>query len=143
MQMGSHVMRDAARMDEGFSGPSTSVGFAGQARPQLDEHHMVNEFLGQMAAPPQSFRTDLLMQEMREIEAKNFQPQIAPQVIHEVSSSAHWANEFSASNAASFDHQRNVAHGSMFAANPQVKFIVTFGRQKTETHSINRPLISQ
>lgn len=98
MRMGGHVLQDAARKDDGIAGPS-GAAFANRTIPgQLNEHQMVNEFLGQIAPAPQTFRMDALLQEMREIDAHNFQPPVlcARPVIDEVSSSngGTWANEF-------------------------------------------------
>lgn len=49
MRLGSHVTRDAAYKDDGIGGAGPS--FIG--RPMHDDNPMVNEFLGQINAPPQ------------------------------------------------------------------------------------------
>lgn len=96
MRLGSHFMRDAAYKDEGLSqgaGPS----FINRSQGPFDGDQLVNEFLGQIAAvPPQTFRMDALLQEMREIDAHQFHPQVvqAPPVIEEVNSGTAWASEF-------------------------------------------------
>lgn len=96
MRLGSHFMRDAAYKDEGLSqgaGPS----FINRSHGPFDGDQLVNEFLGQIAAvPPQTFRMDALLQEMREIDANQFHQQVvqAPPVIEEVNSGTAWASEF-------------------------------------------------
>ncbi|EDW62839.1 peroxisomal targeting signal 1 receptor [Drosophila virilis] len=60
MQLGGQLTRDVAHKDEGFSQPQ----FERSSRP---DEQLVNDFLGQVAAPPQSFQMDTLMQEMRGI----------------------------------------------------------------------------
>ncbi|XP_005177295.2 peroxisomal targeting signal 1 receptor [Musca domestica] len=86
MQLGGEFTRDVARKDEGFSQGSI---FERSMRP---DEQMVNEFLGQVSAPPQSFQMETLLQEMREIEQANCQPQAAPRVIDEVV--GQWSKEF-------------------------------------------------
>lgn len=100
MRMGGHMLQDAARKDDGLAGHSAaSAAFGNRAVGPLDEHQMVNEFLGQIAPAPQTFRMDALLHEMRQIDAQNFQSPVmcAPNVIDEVNSdgAALWANEFS------------------------------------------------
>lgn len=98
MRMGGHVLQDAARKDDGIAGPSATAFTNRSVGGQLNEHQMVNEFLGQIAPAPQTFRMDSLLQEMREIDAHNFQSPVmcARPVIDEVSRSGGgtWANEF-------------------------------------------------
>lgn len=95
MRLGNHIRHDAAFKDEGF-GPSTS--FINRSQ-QFGPDQLVQEFLGQIA-PPQTFRMDALLQEMREIDAQSFHNQIvrAPPVIEEVHNGFDWANEFSKDN---------------------------------------------
>lgn len=85
MQLGGQFTRDAARKDEGFM----NAQFERNLRP---DEHMVNEFLGQVTAPPQSFQMDALLQEMREIEQTN------GMAVHGLdntnSVSKQWTNEF-------------------------------------------------
>lgn len=98
MRMGSHFSRDHAHKDEGLGGASSSA--AGMARnlPAHSGDPMVNEFLGQVRAmPPQTFRMDALLQEMRDIDAQQFHAHLAraPPVIDEVHRGAvDWAKEF-------------------------------------------------
>lgn len=97
MRLGNQIRRDAAFKDEGL-GPGTSASFINRSHQFGSE--LVNEFLGQIAAPPQTFRMDSLLQEMREIDAQSFHNRIvrAPPVIEEVNSGIDWANEFSTEN---------------------------------------------
>ncbi|XP_017024314.1 peroxisomal targeting signal 1 receptor [Drosophila kikkawai] len=60
MQLGGQFTRDVAHKDEGF----VQRQFERGARP---EDQLINEFLGQVSAPPQSFQMDTLLQEMRDI----------------------------------------------------------------------------
>lgn len=93
MRLGNHIRHDAAFKDEGF-GPSTSFTNRSQ---QFGPDQLVQEFLGQIA-PPQTFRMDALLQEMREIDAQSFHNHIArapPPIIEEVHNGFDWANEFS------------------------------------------------
>lgn len=88
MQLGGQFTRDAARKDEGF----VQAQFE---RSMRQDEHMVNEFLGQVAGPPQSFQMETLLQEMREIEHAQMAPgqlQHAPRVIDEVS--GQWSKDF-------------------------------------------------
>ncbi len=97
MRLGNQIRRDAAFKDEGL-GPGTSTSFINRSQ-QFGSDQLVNEFLGQIA-PPQTFRMDSLLQEMREIDAQSFHNRIvrAPPVIEEVNSGIDWANEFSTGN---------------------------------------------
>lgn len=103
MRLGNQIRRDAAFKDEGL-GPGTSASFINQSQ-QFGSDQLVNEFLGQIA-PPQTFRMDSLLQEMREIDAQSFHNRIvqAPPVIEEVNSGIDWANEFSTEH---IQHQVN------------------------------------
>lgn len=100
MRMGSHFARDHAHKDEGLGGGASSSQMA-------RDHHqpgafgaadqMVNDFLGQVrAVPPQTFRMDALLQEMRDIDAQQFHAHLAraPPVIDEVHRAIDWAKEF-------------------------------------------------
>ncbi|KAH8314988.1 hypothetical protein KR074_012485, partial [Drosophila pseudoananassae] len=60
VQLSGQLTRDLARKDEGV----VQRQFEGGARP---ENALVNEFLGQVAAPPQTFQMTNLLQEMRDI----------------------------------------------------------------------------
>lgn len=90
MNLGRQVTRDVAFQDEGFSGARSA--FIGS------DNDLVKEFMGQIAPAPQSFRMDVLLKEMRDIDAQNFhQRQIVPgpPVIEEVNrSDLDWAKEF-------------------------------------------------
>lgn len=90
MNLGRQVTRDVAFQDEGFSGGRSA--FIGS------DNDLVKEFMGQIAPAPQSFRMDVLLKEMRDIDAQNFhQRQIVPgpPVIEEVNrSDMDWAKEF-------------------------------------------------
>lgn len=97
MRLGTHLTNDIAHKDDGISGHSLNATTS--ARPQhafgdLSESQLVDEYLGQMSAPPpQSFRMDRLLQEMREIDAANCGTEViqAPLVSAELNS---WADEF-------------------------------------------------
>uniref|UniRef100_A0A182K4B7 Peroxisomal targeting signal 1 receptor n=1 Tax=Anopheles christyi TaxID=43041 RepID=A0A182K4B7_9DIPT len=67
MNLGRQVRRDVALQDEGLAGGRSS--FAGGDR------ELVNEFMGQIAPVPQTFRMNELLQEMREIDAQNHRQQ--------------------------------------------------------------------
>lgn len=100
MQLGGQFTRDNAYKDEGFSG--THAPF--ESRPIMPEEQMVNEFMGQISGPPQTFEVNALLQEMREIESQSFLPQVinAPRVIDEVTrNSSEWAKEFGQETLAS------------------------------------------
>ncbi|XP_017870300.1 PREDICTED: peroxisomal targeting signal 1 receptor [Drosophila arizonae] len=58
MQLGGQFTRDVAHKDEGFA----PAQFERSLRP---DEQLVNDFLGQVAGPPQSFQMDTLLQEMR------------------------------------------------------------------------------
>lgn len=104
MRLGNQLINDAAHKDDGISGRSGIVpgpSFIGQSQSTqpFDEAHLVNEFVGQMAAtvpPPQSFRMDALLQEMREIDAHNYPTQVmrAPPILDEINNGITWANEY-------------------------------------------------
>lgn len=113
INLGSHVNRDLAFRDEGISG-AAGPSYGPQRR--LDENQMVNEFLGQIAPAPQSFRMDVLLQEMREIDGNNFQRQVIPakSVREEIHSGAHWANEF-ANKPAHFNHRQQLMQDEQFS----------------------------
>ncbi|XP_075155286.1 peroxisomal biogenesis factor 5 [Haematobia irritans] len=87
MQLGGQFTRDAAHKDD----LGSQLAFE---RSMRQDEQMVNEFLGQVAGPPQSFQMETLLQEMREIEGQASQLQLhsAPRVIDEVSNQ--WSKEF-------------------------------------------------
>lgn len=106
MRLGTHLIHDAAHKDDGIAGqsaPSHIIGGPAQFGSQpLNETHLVNEFLGQMAAPPpQTFRMDALLQEMREIDARNYPSQVlrAPPVADEINNGLAWSAEYHQENA--------------------------------------------
>ncbi|XP_055603473.1 peroxisomal targeting signal 1 receptor [Uranotaenia lowii] len=96
MNLGRQVARDVAFQDEGFAGGRSA--FIGS------DNELVKEFMGQIAPAPQSFRMDVLLKEMRDIDAQNFhQRQIVagPPVIEEVNrSDMDWAKEFGVGSTA-------------------------------------------
>lgn len=102
MRLGNQIIHDAAHKDDGVSGRAVGPSFAGPsqfATQPINETNLVNEFMGQMSAPaPQTFRMDALLQEMREIDARNYPGQVvqAPPVFTEINNGLSWANEFSA-----------------------------------------------
>lgn len=104
MRLGSHFAQDIAHKEDGISrGFGAANSFYGRDAIHGEASgadQLVNEFLGQSGPmhPPQTFRMDALLQEMREIDAGKFSPQHmrAPAVIEEVRNEAAWANEFRA-----------------------------------------------
>ncbi|XP_040175634.1 peroxisomal targeting signal 1 receptor [Anopheles arabiensis] len=89
MNLGRQVRKDVALQDEGLAGGRSS--FAGGDR------ELVNEFMGQIAPVPQTFRMNELLQEMREIDAQNHrQQQIvgAGRSIEFAPGDAAWADQF-------------------------------------------------
>lgn len=125
MRMGGHMLQDAARKDDGIAGHSSAFG--NRAAGPLDEHQMVNEFLGQIAPAPQTFRMDALLHEMRQIDAQHFQSPVmrAPNVIDQVNSggAASWANEFTQSGAPLDAQKEANAPANMIAIDDQVSYI--------------------
>uniref|UniRef100_W8BKX3 Peroxisomal targeting signal 1 receptor n=1 Tax=Ceratitis capitata TaxID=7213 RepID=W8BKX3_CERCA len=85
MQLGGQFTHDVARKDEGF----TSAQFERSMRP---DEQMVNEYLGQVTAPPQTFQMNTLLQEMREIEQANAMPQLQNSL--DIAVGTQWAKEF-------------------------------------------------
>jgi peroxin-5 len=86
------MTRDVAYKDEGLTRAGTAFSSGGGL---FDENVLVNEFLGQMSAPPQSFHMDVLLKEMREIDQMSHRSIIpAPPVIEQVNQGIDWANEF-------------------------------------------------
>lgn len=97
MRLGNAVMRDAAYKDEGLSRAGPAFRTNRPSPQEFGADQLVNEFLGQAAvAPPQTFRMDALLKEMREIDAHNFHSHVnrAPPVIEEVNNGLSWTNEF-------------------------------------------------
>lgn len=88
MRLGNQFMKDAAHKDEG-------IVQAQFERSMRQDEEMINEFLGQVGGPPQSFHLETLLQEMREIEKTaqmgNSHLQPAPKVIDEVA--GQWSQE--------------------------------------------------
>lgn len=103
MRLGQQIVHGSAHKDEGISGrpmpfaeSSSRSHQSGLA--QAGQDQLVNEFLGQMSAPPpQSFRMDALLQEMREIDAQSHPVELhqAPTISAEVQNNGlSWANEY-------------------------------------------------
>uniref|UniRef100_U5EYI5 Peroxisomal targeting signal 1 receptor n=1 Tax=Corethrella appendiculata TaxID=1370023 RepID=U5EYI5_9DIPT len=93
MRLGNQLKQDRAYQDEGFSGRSSTIFSS-------NENQLVSEFMGQIAPQqPQSFRMNVLLKEMREIDAHQ-QKQIipAPAVIQQVNQNDVWTAEFTNSN---------------------------------------------
>lgn len=100
-RMGSHFAQDVARKEDGISrrfgaGPSFIRDQIHSETPGADQ--LVNEFLGAAGPmhPPQTFRMDALLQEMREIDAHRMHSQHGPPpvILTEIPSEAAWADEF-------------------------------------------------
>ncbi|XP_058831653.1 peroxisomal targeting signal 1 receptor [Topomyia yanbarensis] len=111
MNLGRQVTRDVAYQDEGFAGGrSAYIG---------SDNDLVKEFMGQIAPAPQSFRMDVLLKEMRDIDRQNFhQRQIVPgpPVIEEVNrSDLDWEREFAidSSIAAGSNHPGHRAESKL------------------------------
>lgn len=84
MSMGNQFSKDVAFQDEGFRQEHRSPN-----------EELVNEFLG-AAAPPQTFQMNNILQEMREIESRNFHSVAVvsgPKVIDQVANDQ-WATEY-------------------------------------------------
>uniref|UniRef100_A0A1B0CY62 Thiolase N-terminal domain-containing protein n=1 Tax=Lutzomyia longipalpis TaxID=7200 RepID=A0A1B0CY62_LUTLO len=102
VRMGNQITRDPTYKDEGFSGhPQTAM----PGRQAFSSDQLVNDFMAQMtnAAPPQTFRMDALLKEMRDIDAQSFGHPIvpAPPIIQEVNRSDTWSSEF-------LEHQKHI-----------------------------------
>lgn len=126
MRLGGHMIQDAARKDDGIAGPSGSSTFSNRTG-QFDEHQLVNEFLGQIAPAPQTFRMDALLKEMREIDNHNFPAQVvcAPPVIEEVNngSGVSWASEFAQRTGPMAGQQENADESALREMGEQVVVI--------------------
>ncbi|XP_017112925.1 peroxisomal targeting signal 1 receptor [Drosophila elegans] len=85
MQLGGQFTRDVAHKDEGY----VQRQFERGARP---EDQLINEFLGQVAAPPQSFQMDTLLQEMRDINIQSNPQQ--QQHMHMQQQAEQWGQDF-------------------------------------------------
>lgn len=103
MRLGQQIVHGSAHKDEGISGrPMPFAESSSRSHPstfaQAGQDQLVNEFLGQMSAPPpQSFRMDALLQEMREIDAQSHPVELirAPTISAEVQNHGlSWANEY-------------------------------------------------
>lgn len=102
MRLGQQIVHGSAHKDEGLSGrPMPFAESSSRSHPanfaQAGQDQLVNEFLGQMTAPPpQSFRMDALLQEMREIDAQTHPVELiqAPTISAQVQNGLSWANEF-------------------------------------------------
>uniref|UniRef100_A0A6B2EFH1 Putative peroxisomal targeting signal 1 receptor n=1 Tax=Phlebotomus kandelakii TaxID=1109342 RepID=A0A6B2EFH1_9DIPT len=102
VRLGNQITRDHTYKDEGFSGAPQS---ALPGRPVFNSELLINDFMAQVSnvAPPQSFRMDNLLKEMRDIDGQSFgRPVVpAPPVIQEVNRSEMWSKDF-------MDHQRHI-----------------------------------
>ncbi|XP_017093178.2 peroxisomal targeting signal 1 receptor [Drosophila bipectinata] len=85
VQLGGQLTRDVARKDEGV----VQRHIEGGARL---ENPLVNEFLGQVAAPPQTFRVNNLLQEMRGINL-NGNPEEQMQHMQNMQQAEQWTQE--------------------------------------------------
>ncbi|XP_052856282.1 peroxisomal targeting signal 1 receptor [Drosophila gunungcola] len=87
MQLGGQFTRDVAHKDEGY----VQRQFERGARP---EDQLINEFLGQVAAPPQSFQMDTLLQEMRDINIQSNPQQQQHMHMHMQQQAEQWGQDF-------------------------------------------------
>lgn len=94
VRLGTQITQDSAYKDEGISGPQY-IG-----RSPIDNNQLVNEFLGHVSEPPQTFRMHDLIKEMQDI-GKSHQIIKAPTVMEQIHTDD-WAREFSA-NHTDFD----------------------------------------
>lgn len=117
MRLGNHIVGDAAHKDDGISGRMHDMHFVGPSTSQsqgfndFSETNLVNEFLDQMSAPPpQTFRMDALLKEMREIDAQHLTLEVAqaPSVSAEVNTGLNWATEFGVKSIDIEDAQSNI-----------------------------------
>uniref|UniRef100_A0A1B0D499 Uncharacterized protein n=1 Tax=Phlebotomus papatasi TaxID=29031 RepID=A0A1B0D499_PHLPP len=102
VRLGNQITRDHTYKDEGFSGAPQS---ALPGRSVFSSEQLINDFMAQVtnAPPPQSFRMDTLLKEMRDIDAQSFGHPVvpAPPVIQEVHRSDTWSTEF-------LEHQKQI-----------------------------------
>lgn len=129
MRLGQQIVHGSAHKDEGISGrPMPFAESASRSHPssfaQAGQDQLVNEFLGQMSAPPpQSFRMDALLQEMREIDAQAHPVELirAPTISAEVQNHGmSWANEFHHDEAGAVGHLKSAPAPPTHAAQPQM-----------------------
>lgn len=106
MRLGNQIAHDVTHKDEGIAGRPMHFAETSARSPQnfadSSQNQLVNEYLGQMGAPPpQSFRMDALLHEMREIDAQHYPLEVvrAPTVSDEVHNGISWAGEFQDINA--------------------------------------------
>ncbi|XP_068158159.1 peroxisomal targeting signal 1 receptor [Drosophila tropicalis] len=95
MQLGGQFTRDVAHKDEGFVQRQFERGM----RP---EDQLINEFLGQVAAPAQSFQMDTLLQEMRDINIHNHGGLQQQQQLQHQQEAAQWSHDFAQGMAQPF-----------------------------------------
>lgn len=116
MRLGQQIVHGSAHKDEGISGrpmpfAESSSRSHPSSFPQAGQDQLVNEFLGQMSAPPpQSFRMDALLQEMREIDAQSHPVELirAPAISAEVQNHGiSWASEFHHDEAGAVGHLKS------------------------------------
>lgn len=112
MRLGAHVARDSAFKD------NVSSAAGPKSRQFQVPNDYVSEFLGQVSltpAPPQTFRMDTLLKEMRDIDttANNQQVNRAPNVIHEIGQKDIWTSEFMARQSSLFDQDNGGPSNAM------------------------------
>lgn len=122
MRLGNQIVHDVAHKDEGISGRPMPFAEASSRSQQgfgpMSQDQLVNEYLGQMSAPPpQTFRMDALLQEMREIDAHNYAGEVvqAPPVSAEVHNGLSWAKEFRKVSATA-SHMSQIRENAELAA---------------------------
>lgn len=137
MRLGQQIVHGSAHKDEGISGrPMPFAESSSRSHPssfaQAGQDQLVNEFLGQMSAPPpQSFRMDALLQEMREIDAQSHPVELirAPPISAEVQNhGVSWVKEFhpdEAGHLKAAPAQQQMHQQIAGTANEQVSFITT------------------
>uniref|UniRef100_A0A1I8PB98 Peroxisomal targeting signal 1 receptor n=1 Tax=Stomoxys calcitrans TaxID=35570 RepID=A0A1I8PB98_STOCA len=135
MQLGGQFTRDAAHKDD----LGSQAAFERSIR---QDEQMVNDFLGQVAGPPQSFQMETLLQEMREIEGQACQRQLhsAPRVIDEVSSQ--WSREFG-TQMVTPQPQQQMAHVRDFFEEPGTSASFRAGMPYMPLFHSSLPMIEQ
>lgn len=128
MRLGQQIAHGTAHKDEGISGrPMPFAESSSRSHPasfaQASQGQLVNEFLGQMSAPPpQSFRMNELLQEMREIDAQSHPVEVirAPTISAEVQNHGlAWANELQHNEAGAVDNLKSLPTQQQMHQNAQ------------------------
>lgn len=117
LRMGSHFAQDVAHKEDGISrrfegGPSYGRDQIHSGSAGADQ--LVNEFLGASGPmhPPQTFRMDTLLQEMREIDAQKFHSPIrVPAVMDNIKNETSWTEEFYSNSNHRFEPLRAIMPG--------------------------------